>query len=263
MNRELIFEHLNKDVKYLEDNKIEWVAVLLQGSQNYNLDYEGSDIDTKAIVLPSFDDFCLAKSPMSITHVNEDNSHLDIKDLRLMLDCFRKQNVNFLEVLFTRYYILNPRYQEEFLQLKRNDYRIAHYNNYAALNTMVGMCLEKYKAMEHPYPATKDKIDKYGYDGKQLHHILRLREFIYRYLKGETYASCLISNQRDFLVRVKKNEAFNLEEAREIASIVVNELVALKKDYFDKNPVIIDKEVDILFKKVTLSAMKKNFKENW
>ena len=32
----------------------EWVGIFLQGSQNYELDYEVSDIDTKAILLPNF-----------------------------------------------------------------------------------------------------------------------------------------------------------------------------------------------------------------
>lgn len=44
-------EHL---VPVLEHCRGGWVGLFLQGSQNYNLDYEGSDIDTKAIMLPSF-----------------------------------------------------------------------------------------------------------------------------------------------------------------------------------------------------------------
>lgn len=49
-------EHL---VPVLEHCRGGWVGLFLQGSQNYNLDYEGSDIDTKAIMLPSFSDFVL------------------------------------------------------------------------------------------------------------------------------------------------------------------------------------------------------------
>ena len=53
-------EHL---VPVLEHCRGGWVGLFLQGSQNYNLDYEGSDIDTKAIMLPSFSDFVLNAKP--------------------------------------------------------------------------------------------------------------------------------------------------------------------------------------------------------
>ena len=54
-------------------------GVFLQGSQNYNLDIYNSeyksDVDTKAIILPSFDDFCCCKSPISTTHERENKEH--------------------------------------------------------------------------------------------------------------------------------------------------------------------------------------------
>ena len=98
-------EHL---VPVLEHCRGGWVGLFLQGSQNYNLDYEGSDIDTKAIMLPSFSDFVLNAKPLSTTHIMENNEHVDFKDIRLMFDCIKKQNVNFVEILFTPYSIINP-----------------------------------------------------------------------------------------------------------------------------------------------------------
>ena len=89
-------EHL---VPVLEHCRGGWVGLFLQGSQNYNLDYEGSDIDTKAIMLPSFSDFVLNAKPLSTTHIMENNEHVDFKDIRLMFDCIKKQNVNFVEIL--------------------------------------------------------------------------------------------------------------------------------------------------------------------
>lgn len=81
-------EHL---VPVLEHCRGGWVGLFLQGSQNYNLDYEGSDIDTKAIMLPSFSDFVLNAKPLSTTHIMENNEHVDFKDIRLMFDCIKKQ----------------------------------------------------------------------------------------------------------------------------------------------------------------------------
>ena len=43
------------------------LGVFLQGSQNYELDYEGSDVDTKLIVVPDFKNICLNEKPVSTT----------------------------------------------------------------------------------------------------------------------------------------------------------------------------------------------------
>ena len=57
--------------------------------------------------------------------------------------------------------------------------------------------MEKYKALEHRYPTLIDKIDKYGYDPKQLHHIVRIHEFLERYIDGESYEDCLKSKMKE------------------------------------------------------------------
>ena len=72
----------------------------VQGSQNYELDiYDDdykSDIDTKAIVLPSFEDIVYNKQPVSKTLVLDNNEHIDVKDIRVMFENFKKQNINFI-----------------------------------------------------------------------------------------------------------------------------------------------------------------------
>jgi hypothetical protein len=85
-----------------------------------------------------------------------------------------------------------------------------------ALRCMAGTSAEKFKALEHPYPNTMDKINKFGYDPKQLHHILRLNDFMKRYISGEDYASCLIPNHTGYLMQVKKG-LYDLKEARRLA----------------------------------------------
>ncbi|MBO5957917.1 MAG: hypothetical protein J6Q39_10230, partial [Bacteroidales bacterium] len=97
-------EHYEEALQHFPKEQI--VGVFLQGSQNYNLDYEGSDIDTKLIVVPNFRDICLNKKPVSTTHVRANDEHTDWKDVRLYMETFRKQNLNFLEILFTKFYII-------------------------------------------------------------------------------------------------------------------------------------------------------------
>ena len=115
---EWIMEQLNRHYQealtlFLEDRI---VGVFLQGSQNYGLDYEGSDIDTKCIVLPTLEDLIFNRKPVSTTHVLPNEEHLDLKDVRLYFQTFRKQNLNFMEILFTKYKIVNPTYALQFLR---------------------------------------------------------------------------------------------------------------------------------------------------
>lgn len=93
----IIFNRLKSDFDYVTSLGYKVLGVFLQGSQNYHLDYEGSDIDTKAIVIPSFEDFVLNRKPASTTLILPSNEHIDVKDLRLMNECFRKQNINLLK----------------------------------------------------------------------------------------------------------------------------------------------------------------------
>ena len=256
--KEDIMQAVNDHAKEVSDMGYEWVMVGLVGSQNYNLEYEYSDIDTKAILLPKFEDFCLVNSPISTTYIMENNEHVDLKDIRLMFECFKKQNTNFIEILFSKYKVINPLYQELFQPII--DYRefIAHYNNYAAINSFYGMVCQKYNALEHPYPTLLDKIEKFGYDPKQLHHILRISEFIERYVNGESYKNCLIPRNTEYLIDVKRG-CYCLEAARRIAKEHVDKIEQIKVDYLTTQPLQINKEVVKLLDDVLVNLLKYSF----
>ena len=172
----------------------EIVFIALQGSQNYELDiYEKdymSDVDTKAVILPSFEDFVYNRQLVSKTIVLDNNEHIDVKDVRVMFDTYKKQNVNFIETLFSKFKYINSKYIDIVQELFDNAEEIAHINVNQALRCMAGMSKEKLKALKHPYLTIVDKINKYGYDPKQLHHILRMNDFIRKYASGKPYKEC-------------------------------------------------------------------------
>lgn len=256
-----IQERLKSDYDYVVSLGYNVLGVFLQGSQNYNLAYEGSDIDTKAIIIPSFEDFVLNRKPTSTTLILDSNEHIDLKDIRLMHECFRKQNINFVEILFTKYKYLNTDYEEIYQPMFDNNERIAHYNNYASVNCIAGMVYEKHKAMEHPYPTLKDKIEKYGYDNKQLHHIVRCREFLWRYIEGESYENCLVSNIPDRLIRIKSEYVYSLEDARALANRIEKEVKFIKEEYMNKHTLVIDKYVETIMNNVLIEVLKFTFKK--
>ena len=97
MNKDRIMNRLQQHLDAVRESGQDWLGIFLQGSQNYGLDYESSDI-------------------------------------------------------FTPYYILNPIYADLFQPIWDAREDIARYNNYAGMSCLLGMALEKQKAMEHPYP---------------------------------------------------------------------------------------------------------------
>ena len=69
-----INDRIQSDYEFLQNAGYKVLGVFLQGSQNYHLEYEGSDIDTKAIVLPGFNDFVLKNMRNSIACGSRDFS---------------------------------------------------------------------------------------------------------------------------------------------------------------------------------------------
>ena len=225
---ERVKEHLNEALDYFERDQI--VGIFLQGSQNYGLDNEYSDVDTKLIVVPTFMDVALNRKPVSTTHVRENNEHIDWKDIRLYMETFRKQNLNFLEILFTDYAIVNPMYAAQWNRLVEHREEIARMNPWRAVKSMKGVALEKYYAMEHEYPSKVDVLAKFGYDPKQLHHLLRVGEYLQRYIEGESYQACLKPKFREYLKEVKLGK-YDLEQARKIANEAIEYIVKLADDF--------------------------------
>lgn len=250
-------EHYEEAKQHFDESRI--VGIFIQGSQNYGLDYEGSDIDTKLIVAPTFEEIAFNKKPVSTTHVRENNEHIDFKDIRLYIETFRKQNLNFLEILFTPYKIVNPQYAEWWNKLVENREAIAHYDIHRAIKSMKGIAMEKYHAMEHKYPSKIEIIEKYGYDSKQLHHLLRVEEYLSRYIAGESYEKCLIPNP----IRAKRlraikedNGLLSLEEARCAANTALATIEMMCEEgmaYYSEG---YDPEVEKLLKEVQYDIMK-------
>lgn len=224
-------DHYNEALQYFPEEQI--VGIFLQGSQNYELDYEDSDVDTKLIVVPSFKDICLNKKPVSTTHVRANDEHTDWKDIRLYMETFRKQNLNFLEILFTDFYIINPIYKEEWDRLIEAREFIAHMNPHRAVKSMKGIAMERYHAMEHRYPAKVGIIDKYGYDGKQVSHLIRVYDYLRRYIEGEPYKDCLIPSKelRKLIMDYKMLDIFDLEHARVEAKQYLDMVVELADEF--------------------------------
>lgn len=246
MNR--IKEHYN----YLKKNGYNVVFIAHQGSFNYGLEYEDSDVDTKAIVLPSFEDFVKGKTPISTTVELKNGDQIDIKDIRLMFDCFKKMNISYIELLYTKLRIIDMRYMEEFQELLDNRDKVANINRNQFLRCISDMSKEKVKALCHPYPKIKKKIDKYGFDGKQLSHCIRLCEFINKFVSGEPLEKCYQSDLKEELINIKKNltldgkKYMDLDIAKKICEQYDSLTYAIKEKNKTEEDIINKEGIDLL-----------------
>lgn len=249
---ERVQEHYDEVLAMFPEYQV--VGVFLQGSQNYGLDYEGSDIDTKAILVPSLDDIIFNRKPISTTHVRENNEHIDLKDIRLMFQTFRKQNLNFIEILFTPYCVVNPQYLVSWIDLVNKSEDVARYNPYAAVKTMKGICLEKYHAFDHPYPSKLDILEEKGYDPKQLHHEIRVVEFLQRFIAGESYRECLQSMMPEYLKSVKTGR-YDLETAKLLREAFKDIMEEVTNNFFQEMKNESNRDVDMLLDDIQSDIM--------
>lgn len=260
MNREQrimsgVNEHYQEALEYFKEFQI--VGIFLQGSQNYGLDYEKSDIDTKLIVIPSFEDIAFNRKPVSTTYVRKNDEHIDFKDIRLYMQTFRKQNLNFLEILFTDFKIVNSEHNANWKVLVDNREKIARYNPYQAIKSMKGIAMEKYHAMEHEYPSKIEVLKEYGYDPKQLHHLLRVEEYIGRYIDGEAYEDCLRPRRPEYLLDVKRGY-YNLDAARIVADTAINNIIRVADAFTEKVENKGNPEVDDILDGVQYGIMRQS-----
>ena len=164
-----------------------------------------------------------------------------------------------MEILFTKYKIVNPTYEPMWNRLIENNEQIARYNPVGAVKTMKGIAMEKYHAMEHRYPSKVELIDTWGYDGKQLHHLLRVGEYLDRYVAGEPYTDCLLTKKADLLKKVKdmSNPLYTLDVARTIAGIQLGTINAVVDRFIEEHKdEPVDLHVDVLLDDVQRDIMK-------
>lgn len=252
MDRKEIMARVEEHYKYLESLGYEVVCTCLQGSQNYGLDEYSeeycSDIDTKSIVLPKLKDFIMASPPVSKVEIMDNDEHAEVKDIRIMFDMFKKMNLSYIELLYSKYVYINPRWVDYIYNMFLYRDEIASYNRNQFFRCIAGMAMEKQKALCHPYPNLLDKIEKYGYDGKQLSHTYRLLEFIIKYADGLGLPACYEVQEpgKTIMMNYKKQldadgSPLSKERAIELCDRFVKIIAAIKEDNLQaQEPIRLD-----------------------
>lgn len=183
-------EHLSEVMR--ENDISDWFVIASNGSMNYGLDNDNSDIDSKLLTVPSLKKLIDNKRD-NTTHFMRDNwEHVEVKDVALYMNTILKQNINFVETLFAKAVIVNPRYKNDWEMLYENRELIARYDTKRAVKCMYGMMVQKRKDMETWTEARAKSFHEFGYDTKSFHHLVRLHYFLQHYIvDGWSYEDCL------------------------------------------------------------------------
>ena len=156
------------------------LGIFVYGSQNYGIDTEFSDVDTKAILVPSIEDLCL-NSPISKEIHLDNNEHCEIKDIREYANMIRKQNINFLEIMFTDYCLITPKYNKIWKKyFIDNSELFAHMDMRKTLMSICGQAIHTLK---------QNKTN-----GKKFANGLRLYHTLEKLIEGENYRNCIDMN---------------------------------------------------------------------
>ena len=177
----------------------------LYGSQNYGIATPESDVDTKVWSMPTFRDLYTAAKPYS-KELHYEGAHVEAKDFRLMVGELKKQNMNFLETIFTPYYWCGTSYKTEFDYLRNNRELVARYDVNKGAHAFMGHMYNMYNRFK------RDEKPK------QVAHLMRLYDCLQRYvLTDEPYEDLLFHpHSLDYLMAVRRGEV-PVEELRGMA----------------------------------------------
>lgn len=220
MRREQIYIRLREYKKILEEKGFNVIYIGLYGSQNYNVDDEQSDIDCKAIILPSLHDIIFRK--VTSTTIELETGAIDVKDIITFYNVIRKGNFSYIEAIDTTYSIGDKYIKELFRQIR------------PSLKSMLGAMYEKRKALTHEYPSKEFEFQKWGFDPKQYHHIIRLFDILsYINVTGKQISYLEYQGSaRKFMIDEKRNKNNYTKEQVEQSS---DHIIGIAKSFIPKD----------------------------
>ena len=141
--KERLLAHYHRAIEHYGEKAV--LGVFLYGSWNYGTNLPDSDVDTKCILIPNL--YSLAIKPYEVKHLHIDDEVCECMTIMHMIANWKKQNINFVEVLFTDYFIINPIYEAEWNRIFTAEIRksIARYDIRAAVLSMAYQALHTVK----------------------------------------------------------------------------------------------------------------------
>lgn len=193
-----------ENYKYTIEKEVGYTvyAIMLKGSQNYNLSDDKSDIDANAILIPT-----LRQLRTGIKQEFEfPEGKVTCHDIYSFAEIAAKGNPQWIEVCNTKYKLGES--LDLFKHLVVNP------------SALKGMVMEKVHAFDRLYPSRAKYVEQFGYDPKQLHHIIRLYDLLkVQQLNPQQQILTYGDESREWMMKIKrglypttKEEAFELRD---------------------------------------------------
>ena len=209
------------------------LGVFLYGSQNYSCDLETSDVDTKCILLPDL--YHLAIKPYETKHLHiprEDGESevCECMTLMHMVANWKKQNPNFLEIMFTEFYVVNPAYADRW-----HHFRLEWREKIARYDIRQGIMSVAHQAIH--------TIKQNPMDGKKIGNGYRLMHLLCAYDFGVDYAHCLVPLEDD-AAKIKRLKSGEEEVLPHYAETLIQYFDSMIEAYENKE-IFKDKTVEL------------------
>lgn len=237
-------------------------GVVLYGSQNYLLDTPNSDIDSKAIIIPSFDSIVRADKSTSFSTETKEGL-IDYKDIREMFKQYKKQSINFVETLFSPYRYNPSIWDAEWKALENYRERIARFNPYRTVKNASNMAYGCY------YAKLIKSIKEYEWETaiKSLCNLIRLEWFIEAYIDEHDYTYCIVPQQltRDYIREFKELDPYSssIDSLKSIGDLYLKRINEMSEKYLSKVKDKEDLEIGKIMHLILKSIIRKNLKMEW
>lgn len=226
---ESIEKHKQEVLKHVENEK-QILGIFLYGSQNYMLDTEESDVDTIAIILPTERELYFEKPVTKEIHL-DNGEHIVMKDIREYIRMLKKQNLNFLEILFTKYSWINPKYKPTWDCFVIHKERLARYDNKKAIKSAIGQ-------IENTLKQAAETIDNEKYS-KALKMYFFLQKFSHRLLFP--YEKIIIPSE------MERQAILNYKTGKEKVTLgMIYDLAKSAKEYTNSYEYLYQEETEVL-----------------
>lgn len=275
MNRnDYIKKELEECYGYLVGQGYNIAYICIYGSQNYGLDlyteeYK-SDLDFKAVIIPTLDDLVHNSKPISMT-IEYKGGQIDLKDIRSWVATVTKANPAYIETLYSKHKIFDKKYGDYLGVIFKMRFALVWCLRAQFARAVYGMAKEKEAAFEHPYPSCVKDIEKFGYSPKQLHHIVRLYYLFDEFVRNSFLNFEPPEDKIKFLTDIKLGK-YPYEEACKIRDEYIEKLKNLKDKFLesiDENKinynaknVVINMSNEIIKKCIIDSVLKENGRES-
>lgn len=179
----ILRNHLT-DVSSAHPTMMDWFFISSVGSMNYSLDDEHSDIDSKLVLIPSM--YYIIHSESMVSREQDVSRAFysgicSVYDMRKYFSYLLRQNPNFIETLFAKGTLVNPKYEEEFKELRSLREEIAYCDPTKTISSMRGMANQEFIRV----------IESDGEDSKAAYHCLRIYSMLSDFYRGKPYKEIL------------------------------------------------------------------------